>query len=575
MNRRDRTAVVALLFALVIAATAIAFPSLTPSGAGGASPTPTPSLPPVVAYREGIVGRPGSITPITARTTVDRELVALIFSGLVRLGPDGALLPDLAASWETDKTGARYTFNLRSDAAWQDGVPVTATDVVFTFRMLQDPGYSGPQATSWREVSVAAIDERTVRFDLTTPLGGFLQAMTQPLLPEHLLRDVAVADLAESSFSRAPIGSGPFRLVALDERSAELVPAPASPAVVATGEPPSPPVDSLASPTPSPRPLRPQPYLEVFEIHFFDDAAGLAAAFRAGRLEAAIGLPPTSAVALAGPSGSRLLRYPTATLTAVVMNQRGRSAFRDVRVRRALSSLIDRDGLVEAVLAGQGSRADSLIPPGSWAFDPTASKPVAHDIKGATATLKKAGWRKLSTGWVAPGRTKALVLTVIAPDQASNAITYATARQVAKSWSSFGFKVDLEGLAPAEFAARLQAGTFSLAVVDVNVGLDPDLYPLLASTQATTSGSNISGVQSLVLDEKLNAARKLGAMSVRTKAYAALQTFLSQVQVMLPLYFRDEPVVLRDTVEGPEIRQLGDSGDRFWDVLTWRLANDR
>jgi peptide/nickel transport system substrate-binding protein len=572
LNRRDRAAVVALLSALAIIVALVALPSFESPGSI-ATPSPSPSGPPVVAYREGVVGRSSSITPLTARGPADRELVALIFSGLVRLGPSGDVLPDLAESWDVDKTGARYTFRLRPDAVWQDGEPVTASDVAFTIKMLQDPGYTGPEATSWREVSVAVLDDRTVQFDLASPLGGFLQAATQPLLPEHLLRDVAAANLADSPFSRAPVGSGPFELVAVDGLHAELV--PASPRLTIADPSPTTGVDSLATAPPPQPPGRPTPYLDAVDIQFFNDATGLAAAYRAGRLDAAVGLPPTSASALAGVDGSRLLRYPSTTLTAVYMNQRGKSAFRDVRVRRALSALIDRDGLVETVLAGQGSRADSLIPSSSWAFDPKASKPVAFDRKAATTFLKKAGWRKLSSGWAAPGRTKPLVLKMIAPDQMSNAVTYDAARKIAKAWSSFGFKVDLEGLPPAEFAKRLQAGTFSLAVADVNVGLDPDLYPLLASTQATTSGLNISGVQSLVLDDKLKAARKPGSPAARTKAYSALQTFLTQVQVVLPLYFRDEPVVLSDTVVGPAVRQLGDVGDRFWDVLTWRLASDR
>jgi ABC-type transport system substrate-binding protein len=123
---------------------------------------------------------------------------------------------------------------------------------------------------------------------------------------------------------------------------------------------------------------------------------------------------------------------------------------------------------------------------------------VAFDRKAATTSRGRLAEARSGQAW----SDEALVLTVIAPDQMSNAVTYAAARQIAKAWSSFGFKVDLEGLPAAEFAKRLQAGTFSLAVADVNVGLDPDLYPLLASTQATTSGLNISGVQSLVLDDK-------------------------------------------------------------------------
>lgn len=572
MNRRDRAAVVALVAALALVAVVIAAPSLQPPGASPAPSGAAATDRPVATYREGIVGRWSSITPLTARSNADRELVALIFSGLVRLGPDGDVLPDLASSWSADKTGAHYTFTLRPDASWQDGVPVTADDVAFTFKTLQDPGYAGPQATSWREVRVVVLDAHTVRFDLTTPLGGFLVAATQPLLPAHLLQDVPPSELADSAFSRAPIGSGPFRLVHLDGLTADLAPAALVPV---PAEESTAPVDNLASPTVTPRPQRPMPYLEAVEVQFFDDAAALSAAYRAGRLDAAVGLPPASATALATQPGSRLLSYPTATLTAVVMNQRGKSVFRDSAIRDALTRLVDRDQLVSTVLLGEGTRADGLIPPGSWAFDPKATKAIAYDRKAATTLLTKAGWRKLSTGWAAPGKKTALQLTVIAPDQATNPITYAAASRVVKAWASFGFKMKLEGLAPAAFADRLQAGTFSLAVVDVNLGLDPDLYPLLASTQSTTSGSNISGVQSLVLDGLLEAARKPGSTAARVKAYSALQAFLAKVDVVIPLYFRDEPVVLSDAVEGPVVRQLGDPGDRFWDVLTWRLAGPR
>ena len=112
------------------------------------SPTPRPSAGPVIArpYREGVLGRPSSVSPFTARTQADRDLVALVFSGLVRNGPDGTLVPDLAERWSVDATGATWTFQLRDDARWHDGEPVTAEDVAFTIRVLQDPAYTGPAA---------------------------------------------------------------------------------------------------------------------------------------------------------------------------------------------------------------------------------------------------------------------------------------------------------------------------------------------------------------------------------------------------------------------------------------------
>jgi ABC-type transport system substrate-binding protein len=625
VNLRDRALVGGLVVALaLVAVLVVAAPEVAPSPVSTAGPTTSPGASdgfaapaPLATYHEGIVGRWASVTPATARTNADRELVALIFSGLVRLGGGGEVLPDLAESWTVDKTGSKYTFTIRPDAVWHDGVPVTSADVAFTFKTLQDPEYAGPMSTSWNEVKVVLLDDRRVRFELATPLGGFLTAMTQPLLPEHLLRDVAPADLATSGFARMPVGSGPFRLISLDSLTADLERVGvgegggASPSASAaggsaepsasagampsgTGEPPSPAApasasasalapatasaDASATPStstsPSAAPVAGRP-IDAIQMHFYDDAASLSTAYRAGRLDSAVGLTPSQAGALAALPGSRLESYPTSTLTALLMNQRGQSVFRNASVRTALAMLVDRDALVKGVLLGQGMRADGLVPPGSWAFDPKATGKTPYDRTKAAALLKALGWRKLSSGWVASGRTKALQLSLIAPSRETNPITFATASRIAKGLNAFGLKVKLEGLTPAAFAQRLQAGTYSLAVGDMNLGLDPDLYPLLASTQATTSGSNISGVQSLVLDRLLSAARKPGSIAARRKAYAALEQFLAKVDIVVPVYYRNEPIVLSDAVSGPSVRQIAGAGDRFWDVLTWRLADGR
>ena len=107
------------------------------------------------------------------------------------------------------------------------------------------------------------------------------------------------------------------------------------------------------------------------------------------------------------------------------------------------------------------------------------------------------------------------------------------------------------------------------------IGIDPDLYPLLASSQTRTGGANVSGLQDQGLDKLLTAARAPTPDAGRPAAYSALQKALSAGTFILPIAFRDEVVVLRDTVTGPAARPVATSGDRFWDVLTWRLAAGR
>ncbi len=565
MTRRDRVIVLSLVVLLAALAVGIVLPR--PVSGPASIGTPEPTAPLARAYREGVVSRPSSINPLTARTQADRDLVALVFSGLVKLGPDATIVPDLAERWSVEEKGARYTFVLRSGATWQDGRRVTADDVAFTVHALQDPAYTGPAGASWREVTVTVIDPRTVRFDLRTPLGGFLQAATQPILPAHLLLDTPISQLADAPFSRDPVGSGPFRIVSRDPDVAVLEPVGAELPQLEDAFATIPPRDPDA-------PILPR--LARIEFHFYDDADALVEAYRSGHLDAAAGLTPEGGREVLSVPGSRLLRYPSVTFTAIELNQRpNQPLFRDEHVRRGLLLAIDRDAIVDGILLGNGVRADTPIPPSSWAYDAEASSRIPYDLARAAKELTAAGWRKTSSGWIAPKTKKVASIEIVTLDEATSALAWRTALAVAADWKAFGLKVTVTGLGPGTYSKRLVGAEFQAAVVDVNMGLDPDVYPLLGSTQAATGGTNVGGFQSAKLDAALEAARAPGSLAIRKKAYATLQKTLAASLPVLPLYFRDYLVVHSGEVEGPELRQLGAISDRYWDVLTWRLAAGR
>ena len=588
---RDRAVVSVLVVLLAAIAAAMLVPDLGRTAAApGASTSPTrsaaaspPSPAPPRPLREGAVGTASTVNPLLATSRVDQGLVALVFSGLVRLGPGQQLLPDLAASWTTDEDARTWTFRLRDDARWHDGEPVTAHDVVFTVGLLRDPSWSGRGAGSWRDVTATAEDPRTVRFALQTPIGGFLQLATQPIVPAHLLADVPLDRLVEQSFNRMPVGSGPYRLESLDEERAILVPAAQEAPRLApapdSSTAPDPGDPSATLPVPTPRRPRDagQASAPNLEMRFFGDEASLIAAFEAGRLDSAVGLPPLEARRLAATPDARLLRYPTSTLTAVVLNLRPtHPELRDPAVRRALLRAINRAEVVAEAWGGQASVAEAPIPAVSWAFDRAASPSVIFDPAGARRALVADGWEATDEGLVAPGGDEPFTFELLTPDVGSNTSAFLAGAAIAADWTAFGVDVTAIGLPPATLVnERLRKGDFAAAVLDINVGLDPDLYPLLGSTQGTSQGSNLSGLVDPDLDKLLVAARAPGTQAARREAYRALQARLAQRHYLLPIAFQDELVVVRDTVRGPEIRQVGGLGDRFWDVLSWRLADDR
>jgi peptide/nickel transport system substrate-binding protein len=572
---RDRSLVAALSVALVLLSVATLAPSLESSGPVGGQPSTPPGARP---YVEGVLGHATNASPFGARSPADRALVALLFRGLVRLGPGNSIVPDLASRWEVNASGSQWTFHLRSGLTWQDGQPLTADDVVFTVQALSDSTYAGPGAASWRDVTVTSHDPLTVTLELSTPLAGFLVAATQPIAPAHLLSQDSPSDLPNDAFGRHPVGSGPFQLTFLDGSRAILE--ASTPVGAAPGEGGGPnfrtpaPTDSLATSAPTVAPRDPVPYLSGMEFLYYDDTASLRAAWDSGALDAASGLAPADVAELGATTGARILQYPGTTLLAVDLNLRAaHREFQDPAVRRALLAAIDRDAIVTNVLAALATRADGLIPPSSSFYDPASNAPVPYSITAARAALTAAGWKRSGASWIPKGSKGAIALSVLSPDVDANPVAFAIADAVALDWRAIGLNATHVTLPPTtSLGDRLRTGVFQAAVVPLVIGLDPDLYPLLASSQTRTGGANVSGLQDQGLDKLLAAARAPSTVAKQAAAYVALQKRLTSGMFILPIAFRDEEVVLRDTVSGPTARPVATSGDRFWDVLTWRLA---
>ncbi len=614
---RDRMVTTVLVAVLALSIVVLAKPPGVVPVMGLATPSPSASAAPAKPYREGVVGVPHSITPVTAHSRSERTLVGLIFSGLVKLGPGSDLLPDLAASWTQDDTGTVWTFKLREDAAWQDGEPVTADDVIYTLAALKDPAAAGALAASWAEVTAVALDAKTVRLTLATPITGFLAALTQPLLPAHLLSDVPMADLATSDFALRPVGTGAYALSLIDSAHAVLqrvsatrkpggsspsgspAPSPTAIAATATGSPSPSSVGSAAAspsgsagpsatdsspfpePTPSPTPfpiVTPAPGsapIESIAVHFYNSEAELAAAFRAGELDAADGLSGAVVNDLAALPRTDTVRYPTTLLSTVVLNLRAtHPELRSADLRRALVGAIDRSGIVSGVLDGAGIVADTLIPPGTSGYDARAAGAAPFDLAASQQALAKLGWTKVGGLWAAPKTKRAYKIEILTVPLDANRRLALIGTSVSDAWRKLGFDVVVTQLAGSELTTRLRAGDFTAAVLDVSLGLEPDLYPLLASTQTRATGSNLAGYQDPSLDALLVAARTPGTPEARRAASTALLQGLAARMPLLPILWAQDIVVTRG-VSGVTPRLIARTGDRYWDVLAWRLAADR
>ena len=219
------------------------------------------------AYVEAAVGAPGHLNPLLAEPgSPDDDLCALLYAGLTRIEPDGALRPDLAIDWRVSPDGKQYTFRLRPDARWHDGRPVRADDVAQTVRLVQAPDFAGDPGLSalWRGITVEAAPGE-VRFGLPRPNAWFPEQASLGVLPSHVVAGGAGRGLLEHELNARPVGSGPFRLVAADLLHVELAAFEGY-----HGR---------------------RPRLQTVEMRFYGSAAAAAAALRRGEVNALRPLP--------------------------------------------------------------------------------------------------------------------------------------------------------------------------------------------------------------------------------------------------------------------------------------------
>jgi peptide/nickel transport system substrate-binding protein len=184
-----------------------------------ATPTPEPVRDNFIFVRPQEVV---SLDPAVATESQSGLPIRNVYSRLIDLSYDGSeLSPDLAESWDVSDDGLVYTFHLRDGVTFQDGTPLTAEDVVFSFdRMLSIGEGNSSTFLEWMDVgSVEALDDKTVQFTLKAPFEAFLFIMGQPLAPSIMSEAWVEANATDDDPWAAQyvashmMGSGPYKFV--------------------------------------------------------------------------------------------------------------------------------------------------------------------------------------------------------------------------------------------------------------------------------------------------------------------------------------------------------------------------
>lgn len=452
-----------------------------------------------------VIAAPGDadvLLPVIATTQIAAHVTERLFPRLAELKiglntvDDSGFSPVLAKSWEhPDST--TIVFHLDPRARWQDGVPITSADVVYTFGVYRDPLTKSNFRINLDPIdTITAPDSATVvfRFHHWYPEQLYDATYHMRMLPRHLLAAFPDSGLAASPYARQPVGAGPFRF-AHWEPGTEL---------------------ALDADTTW---FLGRPHLSHLVWRIMPDVAASVSALIAGDADALEFIPQREQIdRIAGDTTLRLVPYPSPFLGGLIFNLR-RPLFAERTMRRAIGMSVDRETIVRSVFGPYGEVPVGFTTRMQW-IDAGTVRQLPFDTAAAGRLLDSLGWRRGANG-MRQRAGQPLRFTVITPttSRVRQEVAVLLQNQLARA----GIALTIQPLEVTVFDQRMGSGDFDAVMFSRT--LDPSPANMVQFWgSAAVGGDNAGAYRSAAFDSLVAlAARTAGKDAALPRWRAVLE----------------------------------------------------
>jgi peptide/nickel transport system substrate-binding protein len=290
-----------------------------------------------------------------------------IHSGLVRVDPQGNIIPDMATSWDVKDDGRTYVFHLHRGITFHDGTAADAAAVKWNLEYILDPANTADTRVFFKPVAaVEAVDDTTLHIRLKEPSADFLMVLGGYYTGFLVASPTAVQRWGKD-YKFHPVGAGPFKFVEwtpgqqiILEKNAHYF----KPGL---------------------------PYLDRIVLKTMRDATTRLGAVRSGELAFATWVPLEMVRVMQGAAGVQVVTSPMYNVWDLRMNV-ARPPFDDLRVRQAIAGYgLDRQEILKLGFFGYGQPSVSMLTPGMSGYNGLMER-YPYDPQKAKALLQEAGY---------------------------------------------------------------------------------------------------------------------------------------------------------------------------------------
>ncbi|MBI2822323.1 MAG: ABC transporter substrate-binding protein [Acidobacteria bacterium] len=459
---------------------------------------------------------PTTLDPRIGTSEVTAHIYELMFNSLLRRDENFQFAPDLAESWENPDP-LTYMFHLRRGVMFHNGRELTSADVKFTLESLSR--LATPKQGSFAKLKeVAAPDRYTVVMRLSEPYREFLTNLVRPAIG-------IVPAGSGDDFSRRPIGTGPYQWADFEpERFVRLSA-----------------FDRYFEGAPAAKKL-------LFRI--IPDDTTRALELERGSVDIALNsVPGDMLLRLSAQPGLRVETAPGIRYQYLAFNLE-HPILSKKEVRQAIGYAIDRDSIIRYLYRGYARKANSILPPSHWAYEPDARR-YDHDPARARRLLDHAGY---PAGVAGTARFSLHYTASTAAEFVSQAeIIQHQLRQV-------GIDLRIQTFELATVLADVRRGSFDVYSLRwVGANLFTDIFNFVFHSRSIPPlGANRGRYRNPQVDALLDAANETADMAARRQIFSQVQSIVAEDLPYLSLWYPDNVVVYNRRLDNVRIIPAGD-----------------
>ena len=423
--------------------------------------------------RIGVTVEVDSLSPFISYSQIGYEVFQLIYDSLVMLDENLETVPGLARDWQISDDGLEWTFQLREDVQWHDGVPFTSADVKFTYELLLENELGMYSGYLGGITEILTPDATTVVIRTEQPKANMLMNAC-PILPAHIWSEVT-RDEYDTWPNSSPVGTGPFKFQ--EFRPGEYLKLVAS--------------DNT---------FHGRPGIDELIFVLYANTDTMAQSVALGEIDAATNFSPNQLDTLDNNATIDAITAVVMGFTQLSFNSwndpssTAHPLLQELSVRHAIEYSIDKQRILDMVYSGQGSVGTTLVPPeGFYHYEPSESELRAYDVLRANQVLEEAGYVDLNGDGIrqaSDGTSLEFLLTL----RADNADEVQAGQMIAGMVAEAGIKFNIETVDDGALIDKIYAGDFDMFIWGWGADLDPTtILNVMTTTQiGSMSDSNYS-----------------------------------------------------------------------------------